>query len=1003
MSSVLPLEVLGLMGPILCWVEGGRNPGLPESWHSTDFSLKDRVQHWLMNELPTYSYDSLDEVISLAGDRRVDFIFPMEPSRSRAKELESVKIPPKGFDLVCVFSQLSRRYFQWAGNELCIREDRMVELHELAMRFPVRHLIQYCHADAVARGYICLERAFELPFQMSQLHTTYRSLRTVVDKGLSEGHLHLNGVINADEAWCDQLLRRFSPGVGKTFSAERNRLLVLSRTVIQLLAVGLIYAVFDEDEISLPSNLIVLLDKLYRAKTLVRSYSISKDLSTLFLEELKKLRTKINNRFSLEKIKELEWLMPLIYSDMNFKLIRGVHPRQKNDIFEEIGVRLRMRLLKKLHLSVNRVLIERNVRSVTATSDGEPYEPEWGERTPKIKSSPVREFLHQLAYRYIIYHTHHWQEATQSGQTTGLRKFQSYFDSPQREILSGNTADTQGLAVERLSMAKPLRAVEGRLGPPTTGAAKYLPWILAFAQQVKSDNLDKFGLVVHFKKNNYKKKTWKTNTKDIPSLRYGKIRRLTRLDAVKLFRLLSTPHPVVPFIMGIDAANLELTTPPEVFAPAFRFLRHYPIKLRRRSSTKERFGKYDDIAALVEGRRLGMTYHVGEDFRHLLSGLRAIHEVIEYLKPLPGDRLGHAIALALKPEIWAAQVGYQAVMPRQEWLDTLVWLHYLLGPGHDLIGQLAIEDQIQLHSRRIYGKEFSDNCRQGREGWMPITLYDSWRLRQLDPYSVVFNQKQVNRKFGIRQLGRGEEDRRWADIQTIVLNETDRHIGTDAAYDLVRSYWYNPDVLDRGSRIITIEMQENKKLWLEVFREAQKRMQDMVRDKQLVVEVNPSSNRIIGPMESMADHPIFQLTLDKEHQMEKQIRVTINTDDPGVFATSLSHEFYLMGESLLARDVPEPEVVEWLEWLRKNGTEYSFLHGLSGAENKHMKSILNYLLKKNEPLLNRLEGKRRKYEPTLEDKFVQLKDRVEELDKEEEIKQLKNRIEKLEKNLAETN
>lgn len=1036
MKSVLPLEVLGLVGPILCWVESTQRPGLPESWRTRGFDFEERVRNWLMQELPTYSYDNLDEVISLAGDRRVLYLFPYKPRG--ACDQAKLRILPKGFDLTCMFSQLSRRYFQWAGSELCIRENRIVELHELAMRFPVRHLIQFCHAEALARGYISMDRAFELPSQMSQLPTTYQSLRTVVDKGLSDGHLHLKGVINADEAWSDHLLQRLTSGAKEDLSDERHRLLTLGRSVIRLLAAGLLYSELDEKEEHLPYHLIDLLDKIYRARTPMESQILKEHFDADFWKALRDLKSILSRelpeekedeqesspaelarektkrwesqtkRLSGEKLRQFEWLMPLINSDMNFNQVPCIHTRKRDDTFEEFGARARMRLLKRLHLNIIRVLLQHNVRSPLPAGQGKTFDTSSANRRQNQDPNAPREFIHQLAYRYMIYHTHHWQQATQSGKTTGLRNFQLYFDAPQRELLSRSDIDAYGVAIERLSMAKPLRVVEGRLSPPDTGAAKYLPWVLAFAQQVKEDNLDKFGIVVHFKKSSYKKEQWKTQQRNLNYLRDGRIRRRTRADAIRLYRVLSKPHPVVPFIVGIDAANLELTTPPEVFAPAFRFLREYPIKLHRRNSTKEHYGKIDAISALLKNRRLGLTYHVGEDFRHLLSGLRAIHEVIEFLKPLPGDRLGHAIALALKPEIWAAQVGYQAVMPQQEWLDTLVWLHYLLGPGHDLIGELAIEDKIQLFARKIYGNSAPGNGKSSRSRepeWLPITLYDSWRLRQLDPYSVA-SRYRGNNKFKIRKRGDSEENKRWAEVQTTVLNEVDRHVGTNAAYDLVKLYWHEPRVRDEGKRIITVEMQDEKDTWLSIFGEAQKKIQNLVRDKQLVVEVNPTSNRFIGPMESMADHPIFQLTLDKQQQMEKQIRVTINTDDPGVFATSLPHEYYLMGESLLARGVPEPEVVEWLEWLRKNGTDYSFLHGMASANDKHMKSLLDHLLKKYARLLHRLKGKRRIYRsPGDHDEltnvpaetFSQLKAKLAEIEKknyesEKQLEELKNQI-----------
>lgn len=963
MSSGLPLEILGVVGPILCWVEGVQRPGLPESWYSSNCSFEDRVRAWLMRDLPTYSFDTLDEIIRLARDRRRPCDFPLEPRR--AKDRLSPMAPPEGFDLVYMFHRLFDRYLQWTGNELCIREGRIVELHELAMRFPVRHLIRYCHADAVVRGYISIRRALELPVQMSQLHITSQGLRTVVEQGVSEGHLHLNGVINADESWADHLLRRLTPGVKDSFTPEADRLLVLSRTAVRLLAIGVLYSFVMGCKKKLPFHLISLLDKMYRAGNPVENRFVEEELNSEYLIEVEKLQTCLSQNVSGGRREELEWLMSLVNSDIHCVLSGGNLAHYREGVSGEGGIRSRILLLERLHLAVQRILVEHNVRSTLYYPRLDPSRKGLN-ADRRWNPSPMREFMHQLFCRYLIYHTHHWQEATQSGRTTGLRNFQRFFGARQREPLKWESPEIQGFAVESLSQARPLCAVEGRLSPPSTGISAFIPWILAFANQVYLEQFEKFGIVVHFRKQDHKKNRRKDDSKTTLDLRHGKIRRRTQSDAFKLFRVLSIPNPVVPFIVGIDAANMELTTPPEVFAPAFRFLREYPIKFRRRTLIKEIFGKCNDIAALVENRRLGMTYHVGEDFRHLLSGLRAIHEVIEFFKPLPGDRLGHAIALALEPEVWAAQVGYQAVLPMQEWLDTLVWIHYLLGPGHDLIGLLGVEDQIQYYSRKIYGKSEPGgrNRRQKSEerDWMPITLYDSWRLRQIDPCGLDPSHL-VNNKFRIRQRGQGAEHRRWAEVQTRVLNEVDQHVGTEAAYLLVKLYWYSPRVREIGDNIITIDMQDRKDLWLAVCREAQQNLQNLVRDRQLVVEVNPTSNRIIGPMDRIADHPIFKLTLDQQHHLAREIRVTINTDDPGIFATSLPHEFYLLGESLISRGVSEPEVVKWLNWLRKNGRDYSFLSVLPKAkDNRHMESVIEFLLKRYAPLLRRLRGERRKYE-----------------------------------------
>ena len=165
-----------------------------------------------------------------------------------------------------------------------------------------------------------------------------------------------------------------------------------------------------------------------------------------------------------------------------------------------------------------------------------------------------------------------------------------------------------------------------------------------------------------------------------------------------------------------------------------------------------------------------MTYHVGEDFRHLLSGLRAIFEVVEFLAPQPGDRLGHGTALALHPKDWLEHNGYQAVMPKLEWLDTLFWVHHFLGPGDDLVGELAVENLIQRYSWEIYGRAMADHFDPlnlerrevedsgrgtGRRGlldwnWSPLTLWDAWSLRQLDPYSLDLHKLLVKGKLGLK-------------------------------------------------------------------------------------------------------------------------------------------------------------------------------------------------------------------------------------------------------------
>lgn len=60
-----------------------------------------------------------------------------------------------------------------------------------------------------------------------------------------------------------------------------------------------------------------------------------------------------------------------------------------------------------------------------------------------------------------------------------------------------------------------------------------------------------------------------------------------------------------------------------------------------------------------------------------------------------------------------------------------------------------------------------------------------------------------------------------------------------------------------------------------------------------------------------------------------------------MFNTSLPHEYYLLGELLTRRKVPEAEVLQWLDWLRRNGRDSSFLR-YSPADPR-VRRLLNWL------------------------------------------------------------
>ena len=99
----------------------------------------------------------------------------------------------------------------------------------------------------------------------------------------------------------------------------------------------------------------------------------------------------------------------------------------------------------------------------------------------------------------------------------------------------------------------------------------------------------------------------------------------------------------------------------------------------------------------------------------------------------------------------------------------------------------------------------------------------------------------------------------------------------------------------------------------------------------IAIECNPSSNLRIGEMRNYIEHPIFKFNNYgiKTPYPPHEISVSINTDDSGVFSTSLEREYTLMGIALEKTDDERfsnsPRAVrEWLNRVRKMSVEQRF-------------------------------------------------------------------------------
>lgn len=392
-------------------------------------------------------------------------------------------------------------------------------------------------------------------------------------------------------------------------------------------------------------------------------------------------------------------------------------------------------------------------------------------------------------------------------------------------------------------------------------------------------------------------------------------------------------------IKGIDAANMEIGCGPEVFAQVFRYLSDHRVI----------FG----VGTERKIPQLRKTYHVGEDFLDLVSGIRAIDEAVRFLDLRCGDRVGHALALGINAKDWYQSKNYRILLTQQEYLDNIAWMYHWIVDCHldnraNILNFLIREFEyyFQLIYRNAMNMRMIDHFRQRAKeyykdrkeekyynnGIYEFTIekyYYAWQLRGDNPelYKEGFfcrpqrtgNEQNFFSNYGVNK--KVSEQRKARHMQDIAL--------------LYYYYHYNEDVRREGMR--TIEKKIDI-MYIDGVNILQHEMRKKIAEYGIGIETNPSSNVMIGTFKRYDKHPILnfynrELTEDEEKlKMCPQISVSINTDDSGIFGTSLENEYAYMALALEeAKDengnklYKKRNVYEWLDHIRVMGIRQTFL------------------------------------------------------------------------------
>lgn len=539
-------------------------------------------------------------------------------------------------------------------------------------------------------------------------------------------------------------------------------------------------------------------------------------------------------------------------------------------------------------------------------------------------------FEQGLFYLYLLLKCNFRSEMIQANEQTGFKNFQNYQDRKD-DAWDKNPYfwEAARIAINDRLSSEAIVSLEGRLVPksdPRTNIKKVIRFDLAkrFADRTVSEALDHskysfdpefdvdqfihlpYFFVFHFVKSPEDRRLEYGKFREV-SCRHQTLRRNLRETAVGLAESLRRSAYLRSRVRGIDASANEVGCRPEVFAISFRYIDGVQQKWNVRRDSYP----YSPM-------RISKTYHAGEDFLDIADGLRAIDEAIEFLDLGPGSRIGHAVAMGVLPEDHYRLKNYEIITTKQDRLDDLIWLLYR---SKELGVQIEGKLESQLYSeayrifREIYGEAIQSN------GWNCglEDYYHSMKLRGDDP-SEYYPQKKPRNPLGMAyefhdDLFHNNDPK---------LEQYRENLCVSGLY-----YYYHYGAAEglRGQQIVICPV---GKAYMALMRQIQDALRYELEARRIIIECNPSSNVLIGTFRRYEHHPIFRFNRRKLGPKAEadgtQLHVCVNTDDLGVFDTSLEFEYALLEQALLSQrdDLDRHkynarDVMEYLNDLREMG------------------------------------------------------------------------------------
>ena len=478
-------------------------------------------------------------------------------------------------------------------------------------------------------------------------------------------------------------------------------------------------------------------------------------------------------------------------------------------------------------------------------------------------------------YLYVLIKTHVRRELVETNKLYGFENFAEY--QKDKIFAYGNFIKNRiaPKLIAQTALNHKDDMLETRVGPNSFSNILQLQ----FDKSIFTDNTvieelpERLSFVIHFIKERDK-----APQNDSP--RYLKVRNDVRKSITKILQVFEdqdkSDEHIRPRIVGIDAAGSELKCRPEVYAHVFRYAKKRGL--------------------------LGRTYHVGEDFYDLVDGLRAIDEAVRFLDLDSDSRIGHALALSTDAKKYYEGRHFKMIITQQDLLDNCIWLYYRAAEWDIEMPQSLNVRLLEIATTMYYNIGYS-------QSFNVLDYWQSMLLRGDAPERCAYTDLWERTR-----LCKGEE------------YENARH--NSNAKSLWNNYLYNFSIKQKGMLPCTEQYPEKI---IPTIQRVQQELIRIIAEKGIAIECCPSSNLKIGRFSRYDEHPIFKFRpIDKDTHMPL-LNVSINTDDRGVFATSLYNEYSLIALAMMKmkdenghRKYNDETIYDYIDRIRLNGQQQRF-------------------------------------------------------------------------------